>query len=47
MSNERELPIFEELVGQLDLEENMNVNGNKNNEEDALVLKFRRILRNQ
>jgi hypothetical protein len=47
MSNERELPTFEELVGQLHLEESMNVNGNKKNEEDALVLKFRRILRNQ
>lgn len=47
MSDERELPTFEEFVGQLHLEESMNVNGNKNNEEDALVLKFRRILRNQ
>jgi hypothetical protein len=29
MFNERELPTFEELVGQLHLEESMNVNGNK------------------
>lgn len=37
------MPILDEIVVTLELEENMNANCNRHRDEEAIVLKFRKV----